>query len=271
MDETLASPTTPEGICRRYDTSVIVRRWGATWMDFLLLYLAFFGLLFLAPGKPSSVPLLILPIGFAYFLILEHTFGRTLGKLICRVRIVNASGSFPKLSQAMIRTLFRILEVNPALLGGVPAGIVVLASKKRQRLGDMVAKTFVLREEDYRYLQHLHVSQTSGLGGAGPVEGFPPSLPTLLPPSVAPSEWVVPSKLSYWCVGAGYLGLVSVLLLPAPAALFAGVMGLRETRRNPDRKGKGRAWFGIVMGTLFSIVLLIGIGLVITDSRKTGS
>jgi hypothetical protein len=31
------SPLAPEQIARRYDSSIVVRRWGATWIDFLLL------------------------------------------------------------------------------------------------------------------------------------------------------------------------------------------------------------------------------------------
>jgi uncharacterized RDD family membrane protein YckC len=48
----------------------------------------------------------------------------------------------------MVRTLFRLIEVNPILVGGIPAGIAVLMSAHKQRLGDMVASTYVLRDRD---------------------------------------------------------------------------------------------------------------------------
>ncbi len=51
---------------------------------------------------------------------------------------------------------------------------------------------------------------------------------------------------------AGYLGLLSPTGVCAPLALFAGVWALRVLRRDPSLHGAGRAWFGIVMGTLFS-------------------
>lgn len=51
---------------------------------------------------------------------------------------------------------------------------------------------------------------------------------------------------------AGYLGLLSPMGVFAPMAIFAGVWALRALRRDPSLHGAGRAWFGIVMGALFS-------------------
>lgn len=52
---------------------------------------------------------------------------------------------------------------------------------------------------------------------------------------------------------SGYLGLISVLILPAPFALFTGVLALRQLRRNRKLDGYSRAIIGIVMGALFSL------------------
>jgi hypothetical protein len=54
---------------------------------------------------------------------------------------------------------------------------------------------------------------------------------------------------------AGYLGLFSILILPAPLALTTGILAVRDIRRNPRKHGMGRAIFGIVMGALGTIVL----------------
>jgi uncharacterized RDD family membrane protein YckC len=40
--------------------------------------------------------------------------------------------------------LLRILEVNPLLIGALPASIAILSSKRRQRIGDMLAGTVVV-------------------------------------------------------------------------------------------------------------------------------
>jgi hypothetical protein len=63
--------------------------------------------------------------------------------------------------------------------------------------------------------------------------------------------------VSGWAIASGYLGLVSVLILPAPFAILTGVMAIRDIRKNPKNHGMGRAIFGISMGALFSIPILI--------------
>lgn len=68
-------------------------------------------------------------------------------------------------------------------------------------------------------------------------------------------QYVLPIGRSGWAIAAGYLGLFSVLLLPAPLALLCGGMGLYDIARHPKKTGKPRAIFGIIMG-------LIGCGLI---------
>lgn len=46
--------------------------------------------------------------------------------------------------EASIRTALRILEVNPILAGGLPAGLAIMVTKKRKRLGDLMADTAVV-------------------------------------------------------------------------------------------------------------------------------
>lgn len=49
---------------------------------------------------------------------------------------------------------------------------------------------------------------------------------------------------------AGYVGLFSVLVVPAPFAVGFGWLALRDLRRHPEKRGRGRAWFAIVLGGL---------------------
>src|SRR5215203_3119045 len=70
---------------------------------------------------------------------------------------------------------------------------------------------------------------------------------------------LIPVGLTGWAIASGYLGLISVLLIPAPFAVLTGIVAIREMRRNPKKHGMGRAIFGIVMGTIFTAVLLIAI------------
>ena len=67
---------------------------------------------------------------------------------------------------------------------------------------------------------------------------------------------LLPVNRSGYSIAAGYLGLISILLIPAPFALLFGLLGVRDIKSNSDKHGMGRAIFGITMGAIFSILLL---------------
>ncbi len=71
----------------------------------------------------------------------------------------------------------------------------------------------------------------------------------------AAMRWILPVGRSPWAIAAGYLGLFALLVIPAPFALAAGIMAVRDIRANPSKHGMGRAIFGIVMGAIFSLIL----------------
>jgi uncharacterized RDD family membrane protein YckC len=136
----------PEEISASYDSSIVVRRWLGTVIDFVVLV----GILmipYLALGEQlwgTTLPIWGLLI-VLYYPLLEGLTGFTAGKAVARIKVVDEAGGLPGIKKAVIRTLARLIEVNPLLLGGIPAGIIVLVNKKRQRLGDIAAGTFVLK------------------------------------------------------------------------------------------------------------------------------
>jgi hypothetical protein len=67
--------------------------------------------------------------------------------------------------------------------------------------------------------------------------------------------WLAPIYTSGWAVIAGYAGLLSVILFPAPIAFMLGIIALWDCKRR-SVPGTGRAIFAIVMGTIFSFILL---------------
>lgn len=69
-------------------------------------------------------------------------------------------------------------------------------------------------------------------------------------------RFIMPVNVSGWAVAAGYLGLISVLCIPAPFAVLAGILAIRELNRDPEKNGMGRAIFGLIMGGLGMTVLL---------------
>lgn len=72
-------------------------------------------------------------------------------------------------------------------------------------------------------------------------------------------DMLVPVRADIFAVAAGYFGLFSLVVIGAPFALLFGIIALRRIKQNPERTGKGRAWFGIVMGAL--VLGLLGFSL----------
>ena len=70
-------------------------------------------------------------------------------------------------------------------------------------------------------------------------------------------RWLLPVGRSGWAIAAGYLGLFSLLVLPAPFAVLCGILAIRDIRRDPTKHGMGRAVFGLVMGLLGTVGLLL--------------
>jgi uncharacterized RDD family membrane protein YckC len=142
-------PISVAAISGNYKYSIMVSRWLGAWIDFIVL--AFFLLIpdrLLGNTLYRQTLFIWLGLAAAYFPVLESIFGKTAGKLVTHTRVVDSQGNNPSWKQSIIRTLFRLIEVNPFLLGGLPAGLVALVSSNRQRIGDLVADTYVLKDKD---------------------------------------------------------------------------------------------------------------------------
>ena len=79
-----------------------------------------------------------------YYFLFESLTSRTVGKLVTGLKVMDFDGERCSLKQTVIRTLFRLLEVNPFLLGALPAAIRIIWSRNKQRFGDKVANTVVV-------------------------------------------------------------------------------------------------------------------------------
>jgi uncharacterized RDD family membrane protein YckC len=79
--------------------------------------------------------------------VFEVTLARTPGKIWQGLVIRDINGGPSNAKQIFIRTLMRILEANPILFGGLPAGLLVATSTSRQRMGDSLAGTVVVPKD----------------------------------------------------------------------------------------------------------------------------
>lgn len=57
---------------------------------------------------------------------------------------------------------------------------------------------------------------------------------------------------------AGYFGLFSLLIAPAPIAIILGIVGLAVIRKREKKRGRIRCWFAIIMGTLCTALPVAG-------------
>ncbi|WP_298867767.1 RDD family protein [uncultured Gimesia sp.] len=82
---------------------------------------------------------------FAYYLFFEGIFCTTPAKYVAGLTIRNFDGGRCSFLQTLVRTLFRIVEANPLLIGALPAAARIFLSRDKQRFGDKLARTVVVR------------------------------------------------------------------------------------------------------------------------------
>jgi uncharacterized RDD family membrane protein YckC len=87
--------------------------------------------------------LLFLPVMF-YSLINEIVFnGQSVGKKAMSTKVISLNGEQPTLSQYLLRWLFRLVDFS--VLTGLIALVTVALTEKKQRVGDLVAGTTVVK------------------------------------------------------------------------------------------------------------------------------
>ena len=64
-------------------------------------------------------------------------------------------------------------------------------------------------------------------------------------------------------IAAGYLGLFSLLPFLGIISVIVSLVALRTLKHNPYLHGRGRAWFGLVMGTIMTLIYLIPIMMIL--------
>ncbi|MCL4201972.1 MAG: DUF4190 domain-containing protein [Pirellulaceae bacterium] len=110
------------------------------------------------------------------------------------------------------------------------------------------------------------------VGQTGPCSGCGQSVTILAPGTKSAAgglgddallRMVIPVGRSGWAIAAGYAGLFSLLFVCAPISLILGIIAIVDLRKHPEKHGWGRAIFGLVMGSIFSLIfvamLLIGV------------
>ncbi|GMW03741.1 MAG: hypothetical protein AMXMBFR84_48750 [Candidatus Hydrogenedentota bacterium] len=152
---------TPEGIAFSYPLAGPVSRFLAWIIDAAVMALTFLALLLLVNFAMQtgsiffdlgSIPLFAAFVWLGYYVLttfyamaLEWFWrGRTIGKWVLRLRVINEQGLRLQFSQVALRNLLRFVDCFPTFY--LVGGLTCFLSKRSQRLGDFVAGTVVVRE-----------------------------------------------------------------------------------------------------------------------------
>ncbi len=109
----------------------------------------FVGLVAASAAIPSlALALRLLAVAFPfllYFVILESYYQATLGKMLFGLKVVTLDGGRPDVLAHVVRGMSRLPE---ALMLMIPYLVVIPFSKRRQRFGDVITETLVVRARD---------------------------------------------------------------------------------------------------------------------------
>ncbi len=152
------------------------------WLAFILLLIVLISYLGpstnAAPGPTSkwAVAILILIpflIFWGYFTLFEAFWnGRTPGKRIVRIRVIQKSGRGIGLFESMTRNFLRIVDQFPFIYG---VGIVcIFLTRQHQRLGDLAAGTLVVHDREHLAAPAIESSTRTITAGILPNLPTPP-------------------------------------------------------------------------------------------------
>ena len=117
---------------------------------------------------------------FVYYTLFEALTAASVGKLVFRMRVTMDDGARPSGLAVVVRNLIRLPEV---LFWYIPSGISCLASTSNKRLGDLAARTVVVRRG----------AAPLGVTAPGPARSWPGGTPGLAPPAPAHLSAYVPA------------------------------------------------------------------------------
>ncbi|WP_047983925.1 RDD family protein [Ornithinibacillus californiensis] len=159
MNQNQVEIKTPEFVSLQYEIAGLGSRGAAMIVDQLLLLVAnlviylifiianFSDIFYLADSfVPIAIAIaIVFVINWGYFFVAEYFFGgKTLGKKLVGIRVIQDNGHSITLLSSLVRNLLRIIDMLPTsyFLGMV----FVFFHSKHKRLGDIVAGTIVVHE-----------------------------------------------------------------------------------------------------------------------------
>ena len=106
-------------------------------------------------GSSIPIPLIIYAVGFVFYDLLCEIFmnGQSIGKRIMKIKVISLDGAQPSIGQYLIRWVFRIVDFT--ITQWLGALISVAVTENKQRIGDIVAGTTLIKTIPRTQLQHI--------------------------------------------------------------------------------------------------------------------
>jgi uncharacterized RDD family membrane protein YckC len=155
---------TTQNVAIQHRTASIGERMLATLIDLAIITSYYISVFLIMDNLPYNTSfsigfIALIPI-FFYHLVSEIFMnGQSFGKKALKIKVIKIDGSSPSVGSYFIRWIFRLIDINISY--GSVAIISIAASKKSQRLGDMVAKTTVVSTKDTDQLQKTIYTELS--------------------------------------------------------------------------------------------------------------
>lgn len=183
---------------------------------------------YLQGGDAGSFYVIELLIGLLYGGVLQGLTGRTLGKLICGIRVVREDGSTPGIGRGTLRWVLLIVDDFPYIIPMLTGFIVALTNDRRQRVGDLAAGTFVVR------------ASTAGV----PVRARAPSAVAAPPLPAAPTPPAPGTPAPTQQIPAAQPAGAQTAAAPQPPAAAAPALPPANWYPDPSGQTRLRYWDG---------------------------
>jgi len=142
--------TTSQNIELDYDLASLGDRIVARLVDFGIiigyLIIIMFLLSLFGPRNVAIIAFMIIAyLPIIFYSLLSEIFlnGQSVGKRVMKIKVISLDGSQASIGQYIIRWLFRIIDSG--LGGGVIGLILIAVTERRQRVGDLVAGTVLIK------------------------------------------------------------------------------------------------------------------------------
>lgn len=156
--------TTSQNIDIDYEVAGLGERILGYLIDWGIFVLLFFGFAILGSimgygGRMDDVStgfavILFTSVVVFYDLLCEIFFnGQSIGKKAMKIKVISLDGSSPTVGQYLLRWMFRIVDIT--FTSGVAAIIAVALSENKQRIGDIVAGTTLIKTAPRTAIQHV--------------------------------------------------------------------------------------------------------------------